>query len=78
MIRLTRLNGRPIVVNAEVVESLESTPDTLICFINGNKLAVRETVDSVVAKVLEYRQRISHQQPDTNRGNLAPQLETGQ
>ena len=47
MIRLTRLNGQPIVLNPEVIESLEATPDTLISLTSGQKLVVLESVDEV-------------------------------
>ncbi|MDA0998855.1 MAG: flagellar FlbD family protein [Proteobacteria bacterium] len=60
MVRVTRLNGVEIVVNASVIESLESTPDTVIRLLNGQRLAVRETVDEVIAKVISY-QRELHQ-----------------
>jgi flagellar protein FlbD len=62
MVRVTRLNGAEIVVNASVIESLESTPDTVIRLLNGQRLAVRETVDEVIAKVTSY-QRELHQPP---------------
>ena len=58
MIRVTRLNGAELVLNADLIESLESTPDTIIALINGKKLVVTETVDDVIGKIVEYRQLI--------------------
>ena len=58
MIRVTRLNGAELVLNADLIESLESTPDTIIALINGKKLVVTETVDDVIDKIVEYRQLI--------------------
>ena len=58
MIRLTRLNNQPIVVNAEMVESLEATPDTVVSLANGQKLAVLETVDEVIAEIVHYQQKV--------------------
>ena len=54
MITLTLLKGERIVLNAELVESLEATPDTVITLTTGKKLVVRETVSEVAEKVEHY------------------------
>lgn len=58
MIALTKLNGRPFVVNAEMIKTLESTPDTLICLLNGEQLMVREPLEDVVRKAIAYARQI--------------------
>ncbi|HOI42109.1 MAG TPA: flagellar FlbD family protein [Elusimicrobiales bacterium] len=58
MIHLRKLNGTEVVVNAELIESLESTPDTVINLATGNRYLVKDTVDEVVAKVVEYRKKV--------------------
>ncbi len=58
MVRVTRLNGAEIVVNASAIESLESTPDTVVRLLNGQRLAVRETVDEVIGKVISYQREV--------------------
>jgi len=58
MIRLTRLNHQPIIVNAELIEYLEPTPDTVISLVNGQKLTVLEDVDDVMHRILDYRRQI--------------------
>jgi flagellar protein FlbD len=58
MIRLTRLNRQPIVINAEVIAFVESDPDTLVVLTNGDRVHVRETVDELVDSVVAYRRRI--------------------
>jgi len=58
MIKVTRLNGAEIVLNADLIESLEATPDTVVALANGKKLMVKEAVEEVVEKIVEYRQRI--------------------
>ena len=58
MVRVTRLNGTEIVLNASVIESLESTPDTVVRLLNGQRLAVRETVDEVIGKVISYQREV--------------------
>jgi flagellar protein FlbD len=57
MIALTRLNGLPIVVNAELIEAVEATPDTVVSLIHGKKLVVLESLDEVVERIIHYRQR---------------------
>jgi len=61
MIRLTRLNHQPIIVNAELIEYLEETPDTVISLTNGQKMTVLETLDQVMAEILEYQREIRQQ-----------------
>lgn len=58
MITVTRLNKRVVVVNAELIKMLESTPDTIITLINGDTLIVRETVDEVVHRAIEYGRKV--------------------
>ncbi|HOZ47414.1 MAG TPA: flagellar FlbD family protein [Candidatus Hydrogenedentes bacterium] len=65
MIHLTRLGGAPFVLNAELIREIEATPDTIISLVSGEKIMVRESVDGVVAAVLEYRRQI---QPGTCTG----------
>ena len=48
MIELTRLNGIPMVLNSDLVKSIESSPDTVLTLINGEKLIVREEIADVV------------------------------
>jgi flagellar protein FlbD len=58
MIRLTRLNHQPIVVNAELIEYLEATPDTVISLVNGQKMTVLESLDDVMARIIDYQRQI--------------------
>lgn len=58
MIWLTALNGEPFVLNAELIETIESRPDTTITLVNGRKYIVRESVEDVIQKVIEYKRKI--------------------
>ena len=58
MIRLTRMNGTEVVVNADLIEFVEMTPDTLITLLTGKKIPVRESSDEVMARVISYRRAI--------------------
>lgn len=72
MIRVTKLNGVEVVVNAGAIETLEATPDTLVRLVNGRRLAVRETVDEVIEKVIAYQREV-HQGPLQARAEDAVQ-----
>lgn len=63
MIRLTRINQVPLVLNADLIEHLETTPDTVISMTNGQKFVVRESSDDVIRKVIEFRREISRSGP---------------
>lgn len=54
MIKLTRRNGNPFVLNAELIKFVEEVPDTIITMQDGEKILVSETADVVVARSLEY------------------------
>ena len=54
MIRLTRLNGQPFVLNAEKIRFVESTPDTVVCCDTGEKLMVKETLEEVMRRAIDY------------------------
>lgn len=58
MILLTRLNGHPLLLNADLIEAVEPTPDTVITMTSGNKLIVRDSMDDIQAKVVDFRRRI--------------------
>jgi len=62
MIQLTQLNGRPIVVNADLIEFVESTPDTIISLTTGKKILVRESDEDVIRLTAAYR-RMCHVEP---------------
>ena len=58
MIALTRLNGQEMVINAELIETVEKTPDTIIGLITGKRFMVRESVEEVTERVMEYRRQL--------------------
>jgi len=57
MVTVTRLNGSELVINAELIETLEATPDTIITLVNGKKFVAREPVADVIQLVIDYRRR---------------------
>ena len=59
MIRLTRINRVPLVLNADLIEHIEVTPDTVIALTTGQKFMVLESADEVIQKIIEFRRSIS-------------------
>lgn len=60
MIRLTRINRVPLVLNSDLIEHVEVTPDTVITLTTGQKLVVMESADDVIRKVVEFRRLIAN------------------
>lgn len=58
MILLSRLNGKSFILNEELIEYMESTPDTIITLTNGKKYVVSDGIDEVIAKIVEYRKQL--------------------
>lgn len=58
MIKLKRLNGELIVVNNDLIETIEETPDTVLTLTTGKKILVEETVDEVVEKAAIFKNKV--------------------
>ena len=58
MIPVTRLNGKRFVINAEQIRYIETTPDTMITLMNGDKVMVKEALEDVVQLALEYGRQL--------------------
>jgi len=58
MITVTRLDERVVVLNAEHIKMIEATPDTIITLVNGDTVIVRESVDEVVRRAVDYARQI--------------------
>jgi flagellar protein FlbD len=67
MIRLTRLNHAVLVVNCDLIEHIEMTPDTVISMTSGQRITVLETTDEVIGRVIEYR-RLLLRAPEVTAG----------
>jgi flagellar protein FlbD len=57
VIALTRLNGSVFVLNADLIETIEATPDTVISLVTGKKYVVREKVEEVIDRIVEFRRK---------------------
>ena len=58
MVKLEKLNGTMIVVNADIIESIQASPDTVLNLATGNRFIVKNSVDDVVAKIIEYKKKV--------------------
>jgi flagellar protein FlbD len=58
MIPLTRLNHVPLVVNSDLIEHIEVTPDTVVALTTGQKFLVLETADEIVERIVQFRRRV--------------------
>ncbi len=58
MIKLTRLNGEQFVVNANLIQYVESRPDTYVTLTSCDRVIVRETVDEVIRRTLAWSQAV--------------------
>jgi flagellar protein FlbD len=58
MIKVHRLNGERVVINAELIESIESVPDTVINLYTNNRLVIKESMDEVYGLIMDYKRAI--------------------
>lgn len=58
MITLHRLNGEEMTLNADLILTIEATPDTHIIMMDRRQLLVMETVDEVIDAAIEYRRLV--------------------
>lgn len=63
MVTVTRLDGSAIVLNADLIESLESVPDTVVTLTTHKKVVVREPVPVIIERVIAYQRSVRCQQP---------------
>jgi flagellar protein FlbD len=57
MIKLTRLDGQPFILNADLIRFVEQRPDTFVTLTSGERIVVGESMDRVVELAIEYQQR---------------------
>lgn len=57
MIELKKLNGKDVLVNPDLIRFIESTPDTVLTFTDGETMMIREKPQEVVEKIVHFRRR---------------------
>lgn len=63
MIHLTRINHAPMVLNSELIEHIETTPDTVVSLTNGQKFVVLESAEDIIDRIVEFRRRLYREMP---------------
>ncbi len=58
MIQLTRLNHKPLIINSDLIQYIETTPDTVLFLTSGQTFVVRETVEEVVERIRHFRRAL--------------------
>ncbi len=58
MISITKLNDKEIIINCELIETIESLPDTTITMTNGKKFIATESVDEIIESIIKYKNKI--------------------
>jgi flagellar protein FlbD len=76
MIYLTRLNRVPLIVNSDLVEHIEVTPDTVVVLTSGEKYLVLEAPDEIIERIVNFRRAVwsgerLFKQQDAARGEMA-------
>jgi len=57
VIRVTKFDGHPMMLNADWIQSVEETPDTVITLTTGTKILVKDTAEEVLSAFTEYKQK---------------------
>jgi flagellar protein FlbD len=60
MIEVHRLNGELFLLNSDMIETVEMTPDTVLRLVNGHRYIVRETLDDIRDDIVEFRRRAGY------------------
>ena len=58
MILLTKINKAQVAINCDKIQFMEETPDTVITFDNGDKVVVKDRMNEIIEKIVEYRRRV--------------------
>ena len=75
MIKVTRFNGKQYIVNADLIEFIEETPDTVLSLTTGRKVLVTEDAEELVKRVIEFRRRIHTPPPSPGPSDFSGQTD---
>jgi flagellar protein FlbD len=67
VIKLTRLNNQVVAINPDHIGWADATPDTTLCLIGSEKIIVRESLDELIALVIEFRRKVRMVEPGSDR-----------
>jgi flagellar protein FlbD len=63
MIKVTHLGGKPFFLNSDLIESVETTPDTILVLTTGKRVIVQESVEEVLRRIVEFRRSLLYPPP---------------
>ncbi len=69
MIKVTRLDDSPLVINAGLIEFVEAVPETIVCLTTGKKIMVKETIDDIIDRVAEFKRKSRGVEHSVPRGD---------
>jgi flagellar protein FlbD len=72
MVRLTRINHLPIILNSDLIEHIESTPDTVITLTSGQKVVVLEDTEEIIGRILEFRRAVVERKSQCDYSAASP------
>jgi len=72
MIAVTRLNNSVLMINAEAIQSVEANPDTVITFLNRDRLIVKERAEEVSRRIVQYRRILQTETAPGGDGGFRP------
>jgi flagellar protein FlbD len=72
MIKVTRLNDATLMINVDMIQSLQAIPETVITFTNNDKIMVKEPLEEVSQRIVEYQRTLYSQSAGRNRQLLDP------
>ena len=58
MIEVTKINGQPMVLNCDLIESIEAAPDTIVRLTSGKTIVIKESVKELVERVIDFKRRV--------------------
>ena len=64
MIKVTRLNDSVMVINVEKIQTLQATPDTVITFTNHDKIMVKEPIEEISRRIVDYQRAVNNNLAD--------------
>lgn len=67
MIKLTSLSNSEFYLNSELIEKIEVTPDTIITTTNGKKFIVKETPETIIKRIIEFKRKILTEIPEVTK-----------
>ena len=58
MVKITKFNGKEIMINSDLIEFIETTPDTIITLTTGKKVIVKDKVEDIIEEIVKFKKKI--------------------